>query len=69
MRLIYKNIFRPNDSVICLATIKFCDGAMHKKGDVITITEETLAYYNLHTDKYAIYEKNLTSPQNSSKID
>lgn len=42
------------DKMLATRDIYFCDDTLHKKGDIIVVTKDTLAYFQL---RYFNYEK------------
>lgn len=47
----YPNKFKAGDIAIAKRFIRFCDGAEHRRGQEILVTERTVHYYNVcHVD-------------------
>ena len=44
--------FQPGDVAICKYNIDFTDGTSHKVGSKHTVTEQTVAYYNVMQSDY-----------------
>lgn len=50
--------FRVGDVVECINRVDFTDGSTHLKGQVITIREGELAYYDVCKANYKLRVKN-----------
>lgn len=47
-------VFIPGDKVECLRNVYFIDDTFHLKGDILEVTEETEAYYNVMRKDYKL---------------
>lgn len=49
--------FLLNDVVKCVKTVHFCDDTTHEKGQVFTITKDTLSYFNHNSNDYILWHR------------
>lgn len=40
------------DKMQCIKPVKFCDGRQYNIGDIITVTEENIYYYQLFNGEF-----------------
>ena len=45
-------MFMVNDVVKCIKDVHFCDNTDHKRGQVYTVTKDTLSYFNNSNNSY-----------------